>query len=117
MTGFDEFLSRLGLLHDCTVTSFAWQPSDKKIVLEIKDFYWNFEGLPEYRGPASGQITLEGVERVEISIDNNKSPLRIYEFSTESNSSGLSKVLVTFSPAGKIAVTCRHTIFPDIPLP
>jgi hypothetical protein len=61
MTGFSEFLSRLGLLHDCTVTLFEWRPEQKKLVFEIEDLYWNFEGLPEYRGPKPGQISLEDI--------------------------------------------------------
>ena len=117
MTEFSEFLSQLGLLHDCTVTLFEWQPEKKKFVFEIENLYWNFEGLPEYRGPKPGQISLEDVQRVEINIESNERSLRIYEFSVGREGSGMFNVLVTFSLAGKIAVTCQHAVFPDILLP
>jgi hypothetical protein len=59
----------------------------------------------------------EDVQRVEINIESNERSLRIYEFSVGREGSGMFNVLVTFSPAGKIAVTCQHAVFPDIPLP
>lgn len=116
MTGFNKFLLKLGLLHDCTITSLDWQPVEKKFVFEIADFYWNFEGLPEYRGPQPGRIALEGVKRMDISIEH-RDALRIYEFEIVEEAADTSTASVTFSPAGRLVVTFERAAFPDIPLP
>ena len=68
MSNLGEFLSRLGNLHDCTVTLFEWRPDDRRVTFAIEDLYFNFEGLPEYRGPLSGRIVLEEVQRVDIDL-------------------------------------------------
>lgn len=60
MKGFAEFLHSLGNLHDCTVTRLEVEGRTKTMTFSIKDIYWNFEGLPEYRGPLPARIVLEG---------------------------------------------------------
>jgi hypothetical protein len=65
MSDLAEFLSRLGNLHDCTVTLLEWKPQQKRITFEIEDLYLNFDGLPEYRGPLAGDIVFEEIERVD----------------------------------------------------
>ena len=114
---FGEFLWRLGNLHDCTVALIEWRPDQAAIGFEIKDLYFNFEGLPEYQGPLAGRITLVGVEQLSVDFRPIQGPLRIDEFSVEEQGGARLAVAITFWPAGKIEATCRRTTFPDIPLP
>lgn len=107
---FADFLRKLGLLHDCTVTKLEWKPNAKTLKFEIKDLHFNFESLPEYRGPTLGVIVLEGAHIVDGQIGNLERPLRIYEFEViEPNTAR-----ITFSPAGQIVVTWERAICPIV---
>jgi hypothetical protein len=117
MSDLTEFLSKLGNLHDCTVQLFEWRPQQKRMAFEIEDLYFNFEGLPEYRGPTAGVIVLEEIERVDIEIRNFEGPLRIYDFSCVKEGRPSSVVSLSFVPSGKIGVVYRRAVFPIIPLP
>jgi hypothetical protein len=118
MSNLGEFLSRLGNLHDCTVTLFEWRPDDRRVTFAIEDLYFNFEGLPEYRGPLSGRIVLEEVQRVDIDLGGIEGPLRVDEFAVVvEESSDASAVSVTFWPTGRIEVAYRRAVLPDLPLP
>jgi len=117
MSDFGEFLLRLGYLHDCTVTRFEWKPDQKSMAFEIEDLYFNFEGLPEYKGPTPGRIVLEGIQHVSIEIREFEGPLRVYEFSLVKERADTADVSVSFSPSGKISVVYQRATFPVIPLP
>lgn len=117
MTDFSEFLTRLGNLHDSTVTLFEWKPDGKSIAFEIDDLHFNSEGLPEYVGPTPGRIVLRGVQHIDIEMRGVKGPLRIYDFCVLDEGPEMLTVSITFAPAGKIGIICQGAVFPDIPLP
>ena len=117
MTRFGEFLSRLGNLHDCTVTLVEWRPDQRAMGFEIEDLYFNFEGFPEYPGPLAGQIVLEGVGHVAMDFPGIQGPLRIDDFLAQQQGEARLAVAVTFWPTGKIEVSCGRVVFPDIVLP
>ena len=107
---FADFLSSLGLLHDCTVTRLDWKPNAKTMKFEIEDLHFNFEGLPEYRGPISGRIVLEGARIVDGQIADVTKLVRIYEFEVIKSNTAR----ITFSPAGRIVVTWERAIYPTV---
>jgi hypothetical protein len=117
MTRFGEFLSRLGNLHDCTVALFEWRPDQRAVGFEIEDLYFNFENLPEYRGPLTGRIALEGVEHLAMDFRGIQGPLRVDEFTVEERGETRMAVAITFWPTGKIEANCSRIVFPDISLP
>lgn len=117
MNDFHTFLSRLGNLHDCIVTQFNWRPDEKTIELEIGDLYFNFAGLPEYAGPTPGRIVLEGVKKLYAELEDLNGQVKIYDFTCEEIGQNIFTALITFSPAGRVSVSYRHAIFPDITLP
>lgn len=114
---FAEFLTKLGNLHDCTVSSFEWMPDKKAMAFEIEDIYFNFEGLPEYKGPLAGRIVLERLERVDIDFVSIKGPLRIDDFVVLNASQDAPEASITFWTGGKIVATFQLVAFPDISLP
>jgi hypothetical protein len=113
VSNFGKFLRDLGLLHDCTITLFTLKPEARSIEFEIKDLYFNFEGLPEYGGPKPGRIVLEGIECVEIEIHELMRDMRIFEFSLVKEGADSSIVSVSLGLYGKIEVTYRRALFPD----
>ena len=117
MTRFGEFLSRLGNLHDCTLTLIEWRPDRRAIGFEIQDLYFNFENLREYPGPLAGRIVLESVELVAMDFPGIQGPLRIDDFLAQQQGEARLAVAITFWPTGKIEVTCGRVVFPDIFLP
>lgn len=117
MDDFGEFLLRLGNLHDCTITRLEWKAAEKRIDFEIEDIYFNFEGLPEYKGPTPGLITLAETQSVAIELHAADGPLRVYEFSAIKEASGTLAVSISLWPSGKISVRHRRAIFPVIALP
>lgn len=117
MADFGEFLSRLGNLHDCTITVFEWKPDRKRIAFEIDDLYFNFHGLPEYKGPVPGRIVFERIERVVIEMHDVDGPLRISDFCVVGQSPEAATVAVTFWPSGKVTMIYGAVTFPDVHLP
>lgn len=107
-------LERLGLLHDSVVTALAWNPTDKTLTFAIEDFYFNFEGLPEYPGAMGGSIILSNVQQVRIDIDYNEKHLFIYELEADDTHPDHSRISVSFRPSGRIEVVCGHVEFPDL---
>ena len=86
------------------------RPEARSIEFEIEDLYFNFEGLPEYRGPKPGRIVLEGVDCVEMEIHELKGAMRVYEFSLVNEDADISMVSVSLWPYGKIEVTYRCAV-------
>ncbi len=117
MSNFGEFLSKLGNLHDCSVTLFEWKPDKASMGFEIEDLHFNFEGFPEYKGPMPGRIELEGLQHVDIVVSGIEGPLTVYEFSLVEESPDASVGSITFWPSGRISVVYRQAVFPGIPLP
>lgn len=114
MNDFSKFLHILGNMHDCTVTIFEWRPMSKTVILGIEDLLFNFEGLPGYPGPLSGQIEFEDVDFVEFDIAGARSGLRIYEFNVLNEEDISCIVSVSFTPSGKISFNYGRALFPDI---
>ncbi|OAF17515.1 hypothetical protein AYJ54_05040 [Bradyrhizobium centrolobii] len=117
MKDFSNFLTRLGNLHDCTITLFEWRPEQNSISFEIEDLYFNFEGLPEYPGAQSGRLVLEEVQLVSIDVRDLERPLRIDDFTVEANTPSAAAVSVTLQPRGRISIRCQRATFPDVGLP
>ena len=117
MTPFAKFLEGFGTLHDCTVTRFEWNPEARTVTFEIEDIWWNFEGLPEYRGPASGTIVLGDVESVEIEMREDAKALFISEFTVAPANAGRSLATIWFRGSGKVVVDFDQARFPDAPPP
>jgi hypothetical protein len=109
------FLSKLGNLHDCTVMQFEWLPEKKSVIFVIEDIYFNFKGLPEYRGPVGGRIALEGVRRIDIELRGIEGHLRIDDMSVIKEDADTSTISTTFWPTGKIGVAFQHASFPALP--
>jgi hypothetical protein len=109
----DNFLSELGNLHDCTITRLEWKPDNQSLIFEIRDIYFNFEGLPEYKGPKPATITLEQAQLVEGEINALQLPLWIYEFSLSLNNE-IPRAIVSFWPEGKIEIAFGRVTFPRL---
>ena len=114
MPTFSEVLTGLGNLHDCTITSFQWKPTERWIAFEIEDLFFNSEGFPDYQGPLPGRIVLEGVRRAKIEMPSAEEFLRISDFTVFSAGADTSSVLVTLWSGGRIEATYKSAHFPDI---
>lgn len=113
---FYQFLYKLGNLHDCTVLSFEWRPLDQNMSFEIQDFLWNFEGTPEYKGPISGKIILQGVWEPTIALGHVPGPFVSDEFAVEqAHEDGSGTASIRFWHGGVIRAPYKQALFPDIP--
>lgn len=101
MNSFNDFLLRMGGMHDSIVERLMWSPDEKRIELQFDDLYRNFNGLPEYPGRQLGVIVLHGVSNLSLTLDSD-GPLRVFEFLPEEGESDV--VVLTFSPTGKLRV-------------
>jgi hypothetical protein len=113
MTDFFAFLQKMGGLHDATVQTLRWNPSDQIIELRFDDIYSNFEGLPEYPGCQPAAIVLHGASSVRIDIECNE-PLRVFEFLPHEDKQD--EVLITFSPSGRVWVRFDRADYPKCEL-
>jgi len=116
MSDFGDFLYELGNLHDCTITHIEWKPDLRRMIFEIEDIYWNFEGYPEYKGPRPGTITLEDIQHVEGDINNFHTPLIISDFCVISENNNISQASVAFwsGSGGKIEIAFGRVTFPRL---
>ena len=71
MSDFGEFLLRLGYLDDCTVTLFEWKPRKQNMAFEIEDLYFNFEGLPEYKGQHQAELSWKEFSRLTLRYETS----------------------------------------------
>jgi hypothetical protein len=117
MSGFAEFLHKLGNLHDCRINSFDWQSSKNIVRFDIEDFYSNFEGLPEYIGVTPGHILLHGVRHVDISISAYDGTLKIQDFLLQDRANNSPEAIIYLWPSGVIRVAFCNAAFPNFPLP
>jgi hypothetical protein len=116
MPNFDQFLYELGNLHDCSVLGFDWRPFDQTMTFEIRDIHWNFEGLPEYRGPTPGKIVLLGVREPTISLGVVTGPLRISDFEVGAlKQDGSGTAFIRFWHGGTIEAPYQRADFPVVP--
>jgi hypothetical protein len=116
MPSFDQFLYELGNLHDCTVLGFEWRPLDKTMTFDIRDIHWNFEGMPEYKGPIPGKIILQGVHEPTIALSQVTGPFIISDFEAEqTQDDGSGTASIRFWHGGIIKAPYKQALFPDIP--
>ena len=106
------WLNALGGLHDVTVTHMSWLPGESRLVLYMKDIYWNCEGYPEYPGPTPGSLELLGVANFSSSVDAAAKTFWIYDCSAERVSGGYLVRLST--DAGEANLRCRAANFPAL---
>jgi hypothetical protein len=78
------------------------------MTFDFRDLHFNFEKLPEYRGPIPGRIVLEGARIVEGQIADDEGPLRIYEFEVIKPNTAR----ISFSPDGHIVVAWERATYP-----
>ena len=117
MPDFVEYLRSLGNLHDCTVTRLELDSQAKTLTFDVEDIHWNFEGLPEYRGPLPGRIVLKEVETLLFDIEwtaQEKLRLVISEFTAAPATAGLTVAVRFWVPDGRIAASCAQATFPAI---
>jgi hypothetical protein len=113
MVNIAEFISELGGLHDAKLTSLAWDPADQRLEIGVDDIYSNFEGLPEYEGPAKAAFIFSGVSKLNISVEDFQAAgLMIYDWNVQKDASGIISEM-KFSPDGSIvamsaAIECRR---------
>jgi hypothetical protein len=109
MSIFSNHLERLGHLHDSRVPRIILDTDECRLRLDIDDIYSNSLGLPEYRGPESRSIVLDGVSELTIQMRSGTKCLSIYEFVVTpegSSEGGLAEI--RFAPGGIIkAKFCR----------
>ncbi len=114
MTDLQKILGSLGGLHDAVVHRIVWTPEKNILEFEVDDFYSNFEGLPEYPGPLSGSLVLQGVEHVHFDVETGESRLNVDEFVVAEAGSGGFTACVTFWPTGRITARFRSATHPNL---
>jgi len=116
MTDIIAFVEALGSLHDCTITAVRWEPTSRRITMDVGDIYSNFEGLPQYPGARPGIFTFSGVSAVSLGI--SQSAQRVSEFMIRREDVGYaSEIMVWSGEKLKIRsadVTCDQTLAPGI---
>lgn len=109
MKAFRDFLYKMGCLHDAILSCFTWIPDEKKVKLCFEDIYSNFEGLPEYPGPQSGEIILHGVTDLIMSLDVREG-IRVFDFLFDEKEEDV--LIITFFPAGRIRIRFVSADYP-----
>ena len=98
---FNDYLSRMGDLHDCVIDAILWRPAEKRIEVRFADVKANFAGLPEYMGLLPCAMTVSGVDDVVLSVASTDGRLKVYEASASETTRG--KLLkMRFSPSGAL---------------
>jgi len=102
----ENFFHQLGLLHDTRIESFKWVPPERKVLINIDNLNSNFLDLPEYEGLMPATLAFINVGKMLIGIDPTEEHLNIFELETRSSTTFI-KVIINFSPGGKIEFTCE----------
>ena len=112
MSTLNNIIEALGGLHDSRVIRLVWLPEGKSLEFQIEDFYSNFEGLPEYKGPLSGSLVFRGIEHIEFNLDTEEKHLNIYEVIISASPVRGLMAKVTFRPSGNIILHFNDAIYP-----
>jgi hypothetical protein len=106
MEDIAQFIESLGALHDATVLELLWLAVPHRLEIEIKDLYWNFEGLPEYPGAVKGRFILSDVSEFTSTVDYAVPGLMIYKWAFKKTGTAKYRCEILFSPNGKLTVNC-----------
>jgi hypothetical protein len=103
-----ELIASLGGLHDATLLNLRWHPGENRLEVEIDDLYANFDGRPEYQGPAKGTFVFSEVVRFDVEVNLTQSGLMLYDW--KFGKSGVANYAcdISFSPGGKMSIECGH---------
>ena len=101
-----EFVKSLGGLHDSTVLKLLWLPKERRLEIDIKDIYWNFEGLPDYSGPTTATFVFSQVADLVVDVDFTTRGHMICDWLFQAAGVPSYKSELLFSPSGKITVEC-----------
>jgi hypothetical protein len=110
---FEQFLDRLGGLHDARVSKLELDVAGKSLSFQVDDIYSNFFGLPGYKGPRPGRIVLKEINDITIVLEGERRSLNIDEFCVEPQGEISGKAFITFWPYGKITTSFHDVEFFD----
>lgn len=110
MNQLNEFLLKLGGLHDSRLVALNWQVGSQAVEFVLDDLYANFGGLPEYPGREKGVIRLEGITRIEFEVDTSER-LKIFELLPVDDRED--EVLAKFSPGGHVRIRYTSATYPS----
>lgn len=102
-----ELLRRLGGLHDARIEEIVWRKADRSLRLTIEDVFCNVEGLPEYRGPASGSVTLIGIENAAVETGVFRGIFLISGIDVEERDGALDVRIGLREPGADVRLRCR----------
>lgn len=105
-----QFIKSLGGLHDSVVSNVVWSPQNHHLEIEIENIYSNFEGLPEYSGPAGATFVFFQVTDVIMEVDFTVIGLMIYDWEFQTNGVPNYKSRINFSPSGKTTIECGRIV-------
>jgi hypothetical protein len=111
---FEEFLEKLGNMHDCCISNLRIDAEAGSIEFTIDDLYSNFEGLPAYRGPLSGVIILQGVTDIDTDIEEFSERLNVYDIVSREIATHARRINMAFWPSGKLSASYKTVLFPAL---
>ena len=111
---FEEFLAKLGSLHDCCISNLRIDAEAGSIEFTIDDLYSNFEGLPEYQGPLSGVIILHGVTDIDTDIQEFSERLNVYDIVSREIATDAGRISMAFWPSGKLSASYKTVLFTSL---
>ncbi|MHB8697688.1 MAG: hypothetical protein ACYC9J_06570 [Sulfuricaulis sp.] len=114
MSDFKVFLEKLGYLHDAVIEALVWNPDARTLEFRFRDIYCNFKGLPEYPGPKSGSVVLQGLGQITVNVDSIDKHLNVHEFQVESKDANMWTASVSFWPSGQLTASFHTALFPRI---
>jgi hypothetical protein len=109
MNHLEEFLLKLGGLHDAHLVAVNWQIDSQIIEFVVDDLYANFGGLPEYPGRQKGVIRLEGITCIEFDIEASEK-LKVFEMLPSDDRAD--EILAKFSPGGRVRIRYTSATYP-----
>ena len=111
---FKTFLEAIGELHDAHVTRLAFDLEERRVTIDIDDFYRNFAGLPEYKGDRFGAIIFRGVEDCKITVQIQERNLRIDGITVSAGIGSQKVAILKFWPSGSMSFNYESVSFPNV---
>ena len=100
-------IKSLGGLHDARVTSLAWHPDDRTLLMVVDDINANTNGLPEYPGKTEATLVFSEVTLLHIEADLACDGLLIFDWIISRKEPDGYSSSVVLSPGGRLAIECR----------
>lgn len=102
-----ELLRRLGGLHDARIEEVVWRKADRSLRLIVEDMLSNVEGLPDYKGPASGSVTLIGIENAAVETGVFRGVFLISGIDVEERDGALDVRIGLREPGADVRLRCK----------